>query len=136
MRRWFGVSFDLTPYSPPFLQVIHPSFLGSESQASLYKTPPVLSGGPCDPTVIAAASGREWRPQLPREEDSRTVQHTVCECVCEFSAIRVVYLLSNCLNTCDNIQWCSSRLQYSWDSAVQHGVKQKLWLQLTIILYY
>lgn len=132
MRRWFGVSFDLTPYSPFFLRVIHPSFLCSESQASLYKTPVVLSGRPLDPTVIAAASGREWRPQLPWEDDNGT---KVCVCVCDFSAIKALYLLSNCLNTCDNRQWCSNRLQYSWDStnAAQHGVKQKLKLQQTII---
>lgn len=53
----------------------------------------------------------------------------VCLCVrvCEFSAIRAVYLLPNCLNTCDNIQWCSSGVQYSRDSAevAQHGVKLK-----------
>lgn len=121
MRRWFGVSFNLPPYSPPFLRVIHPFFLCSESQASLYKTPAVLSGRPRDPAVIAAASRREWRPQLPREGDKGTMlcvsvcHECVLKCVCVFvcSAIRAVYLLVNCLNTCDNIQWSSSTLQYS-----------------------
>lgn len=48
-------------------------------------------------------------------------------CVCQFSAIRAIYLLPNCPNTCDNIQWFSSRVQYSRDSAdaAQHGVKLK-----------
>ena len=52
MRRRFGVSAGLPP---PLLRVIHPFFLCAESQASLYKTPVVLSAGPLDPGVTVAA---------------------------------------------------------------------------------
>lgn len=76
-------------------------------------------GDPLTPQPLQQPAEEKKRPPLPREEDNRT-KVCVCLCVCVrvcVSATKVVYLLPDCLNTCDNIQWGSSTLEYPRDAA-------------------
>lgn len=119
-----GLEFhsDSLPTLLLFLWVIHPSFLCPESQTHQFtkkKNPKNLRSYLGDPVTLQALhrpAGERKRALLPWDDNNRAevcVHVSVCEC----STIKVVYLLPDCLNTCDNIQWANSTLEYSRDSA-------------------
>lgn len=126
-----------------FLWVIHPSFLCPESQPptpspSQKKTLRSYLGDPVTLQALHRPAGGEKESTAPlgRQQQGWGVCACEAECLCECSTIKVVYLLPDCLNTCDNIQWACSKLEHPRDSAgAAHCGWKVIPLLLTMCLY-
>lgn len=120
MHRWFGVSLRLSSFSSGLF--IPPSCAVKVKLAPFTKkqnkTLRSYLGDPVTLQPLQWPAGERKRALLPWEDDNRAeVCVRVSASVCESSTIKVVYLLPDCPNTCDNIQWTSSTLEHPRDPA-------------------